>query len=200
MHLLPPLLGYGYSSFFFLACPGPPPGIALSFFRRVHRAMQVCFHPLPFSQPPVYLQCSSSSTLGLSASFPILSNMSLTFVSYPVPTPMDSISSCLPRISFHTLSSLPPYSSLPFRSFLPYSPNDYSPQSLSLHVLDDTWPSQFPHASPCSEWVHSQLYARYCITRRFRGGVGGGIEVEMAFSHGGGLSPHEVHTVHKLVH
>ena len=52
VYLLPSPLDYWYTSFFFLAGPGPHPRSQFHIFHRVLLAMQLCFHPYPLSKPP----------------------------------------------------------------------------------------------------------------------------------------------------
>ena len=85
----------------------------------------------------VFLKCSSSFTLILSASLSLISTLSFISVLYPPNFSMDSISSWSPPtcISLYFLDyTVPPYSSLPFCYFLPYSPISYGWQPLFWHV------------------------------------------------------------------
>ena len=132
--LLPPSLDYyWYTSFFFLADPGPLHEIAISAFSRSPLGRANTFslwsllltHRVSLSVPP-------RSPCFLVLTFPFFSILYFTSVLYPENFSMDSISSWFPPISFRTssitLSHLIP--ARPFGNFLPYGPISYGWQSL----------------------------------------------------------------------
>ena len=117
MLLLPPPLDYWYTSFFFLAAPGPLHELAVSARSRssLARANKV-YIPISSRTPPVYL-----------LSVPLLSTRFVA-LAFPLALSFLLLLSCTPQTSLWTVSLLgflyihpyvldyviPPYSSLPF--------------------------------------------------------------------------------------
>ena len=106
MHLLPPPLDYWFTSFFFLAGPGPLHEIVVSAFSRSRLGRANTFQFLfLLLTPRKSLKCFSSFILFFSASLSLNSILYFTSVLYPANFSMDSISSWFPPISFHTFST-----------------------------------------------------------------------------------------------
>ena len=86
----------------------------------VHRAVQIRFNSYLFPYPPYTYKCSSSFTFVLSASLDIICILPFTSALYPPNFSMDSISSRLPPICLHTLSTTL-FHRIPARPFVTFS-------------------------------------------------------------------------------